>query len=419
MWPADIYVKLTVGANASSAAREHMSVYRQKAAGSDDFICILYDESPIGQHMIDFITVSTDALPPLVAKMKRNLALIQAQNFDHHLVPVYLENTFDLYSEVRGLHCWWASSMPLGKLWSDFNDYSFFAQHPSPYLIETYDEVDRLMSEEFYWRTVCDQLEEYLQWFEFYVVKLAQLNDALACCLDSNLPGSLTSLSNIQRAFLFRSFFDDQFLDRSPINLLYNLHETYASPLGKTVPRSRIQRPHKSDFFTSSGKNMDFKTVIEGRDPAMQPERLAELIKGRQVEFTRELILQEPADIYSACCLGMYLLIANGMHIRRCKNCGHYFVPLNRSDEQYCYRVQPNGKMCRELDYESKINADELLTIYRTAYKTHNARKRRNLNNHTNAEQEFREWVTFAKRLLERAKAGELSVDEFQDLIKK
>ena len=209
MWPADIYVKLTVGANASSAAREHMSVYRQKAAGSDDFICILYDESPIGQHMIDFITVSTDALPPLVAKMKRNLALIQAQNFDHHLVPVYLENTFDLYSEVRGLHCWWASSMPLGKLWSDFNDYSFFAQHPSPYLIETYDEVDRLMSEEFYWRTVCDQLEEYLQWFEFYVVKLAQLNDALACCLDSNLPGSLTSLSNIQRAFLFRSFFDD------------------------------------------------------------------------------------------------------------------------------------------------------------------------------------------------------------------
>ena len=69
---------------------------------------------------------------------------------------------------------------------------------------------------------------------------------------------------------------------------------------------------------------MDFKTVIEGRDPAMQPERLAELIKGRQVEFTRELILQEPADIYSACCLGMYLLIANGMHIRRCKNCGHY-----------------------------------------------------------------------------------------------
>ena len=75
--------------------------------------------------------------------------------------------------------------------------------------------------------------------------------------------------------------------------------------------------------------------------------------------------------------------------------------------------------MCRELDYEVKINADTLLTIYRTAYKTHNARKRRNLNNRTNAEQEFKDWVNFAKRLLERAKAGEISEEEFRELIKK
>lgn len=66
-----------------------------------------------------------------------------------------------------------------------------------------------------------------------------------------------------------------------------------------------------------------------------------------------------------------------------------------------------------------KINDDNLLTIYRTAYKTHNARKRRNLNNRTNAEKEFREWITFAKQLLERAKSGEISPQEFQELIKK
>ena len=159
--------------------------------------------------------------------------------------------------------------------------------------------------------------------------------------------------------------------------------------------------------------------MIEGHDPSIQPENLVKLIRDKKLEFTRELILQEPGDTYAACSLSMYLLIDNDLRIRRCKNCGNYFVPLNRSDEQYCCRVQPNGKMCRELDYEVKINADELLTIYRTAYKTHNARKRRNLSNKTNAETEFREWVTFAKRLLERAKAGELSVQEFQELIKK
>lgn len=415
LYPADTYVKLTIGNN---MAREYMSVYRQKAMDSDEFVCIYYDESPIGQHMIDFLIASNTSLEPLITKMKRNLRLIQSQNFDHHLVPVYLEDTFSIYNEVRSLHSWWASSMPLSSLWKDFNDYSFYSQHPSPYLIETYDEVDRLMNEEYYWGTVCDQLQEYLKWFEFYTDKLSVLNDALVCCLDSGQSESLTSLSNIQRAFLFRSFFDDQFLNRSPINLLYNMHETYSSPLGKTVSRSRLLRPENPELLASSD-NMDFKSVFNGEDPSIKLENLAKMIADKKVEFTRELIIQEPADIYSACCLGMYLLIDNDIHIRKCKNCGNYFVPLNRSDEQYCCRVQPNGKMCRDLDYEVKINADTLLTIYRTAYKTHNARKRRNLNNRTNAEKEFKDWVTFAKRLLERAKNGEISEKEFRELIKK
>lgn len=413
--PPDIYVKLSIDGNST---REYMSVFRQKAPGSDEFICISCDTTPIGQHMIDFLRISNEALPSLTSKMRNNLNLIQSQNFDHHLVPVCLASAFEVYNEIRRLHSWWSSSLPLEKLWSDFNDYSFYSQHPSPYLIETYDEVDRLMNEEFYWNVVCDQLHEYLKWLEFYTDKLSLLGDALVCCLDSSQADVLTRLSNTQRAFLFRSFFDDQFLDRSPINLLYNLHEKYSSPLGKTLKRDRILRPDSSAFLEHNGKNMDFKSVISGTD-AIQLESLVKLIEDKQLEFTRELILQDPSDIYSACCLDMYLMIANDIHIKKCKNCGNYFVPLNRSDEQYCCRVQSNGKMCRELDYEEKINADTLLTIYRTAYKTHNARKRRNQNNKVNAEKEFNEWVSFAKRLLERAKAGEISAQEFQELIKK
>ena len=54
-----------------------------------------------------------------------------------------------------------------------------------------------------------------------------------------------------------------------------------------------------------------------------------------------------------------------------------------------------------------------------TSMPIHNARKRRHQNNKVNAEKEFNEWVSFAKRLLERAKAGEISAQEFQELIKK
>ena len=414
--PPTVYVKLSFGSNMT---RECMSVYQQKAPDSEDFICMSYEEIPIGQHMIDFLIVSTKSLPPIVTKMKNIFKLIQAQNFDHHMVPLYLETIFELYVEVNSLHPWWASSMPLSKLWHDFNDYSFYSIHPSPYLLDTYDEVDRLMDEEYYWRIVCDQLQTYIKWLDVYVEKLAAFNDALACCLDANPPDSLAALNNIQRAFLFRSFFNDQFLDRTPVNILYNLHETYSAPLGKTIHVSRIRRPEETSIFATDRDNMDFKSMVEGKGTALQLDHLAKMIVGKNVVFTQDLVLQSPGDIYSACSLTMYLLVSMGMHIRKCKNCGKYFVPLNRSDEQYCCRVQAGVKMCRELDYEMKINDDNLLTIYRTAYKTHNARKRRNLNNRTNAEKEFREWITFAKQLLERAKSGEISPQEFQELIKK
>ena len=81
--------------------------------------------------------------------------------------------------------------------------------------------------------------------------------------------------------------------------------------------------------------------------------------------------------------------------------------------------MQKNGKRCRDLDYSDKIDTDKLLSIYRTAYKTHNARKQRTKKNNINAEEKFKSWIVFAKQLLEHAKAGELSIEEYSELIRK
>ena len=98
-----------------------------------------------------------------------------------------------------------------------------------------------------------------------------------------------------------------------------------------------------------------------------------------------------------------------------CENASQY---LGWSME-YRLRMQKNGKRCRELDYSDKIDADVLLSIYRTAYKTHNARKQRSMKSNSQAEQKFKEWVVFAKQLLAHAQAGELSLEEYTELIKK
>ncbi len=413
----EIFAKVIFGGDTT---KETVDVYRQKATGSDDFICISHENTPVGQHLIDFLLDSCEALPALTSKMTRLYGLISAQNFDHHLVPIYLDNIYQIFTEIKQLHPWWASCLTINRLWNDFNNYSFYSIHPSPYLLDTYDEVDRLMNEEYYWNAVCESVQYNIKWFDFYSHRLPKYLDALECCVSTSVPEKLNSLSNFQRAFLFKSFFEDQFLDRIPINVLYNLHEINTSPLGKTLNRKLIIRPDEDAMQSGYGRsNMNFHDVADAASGSLRLEDLAGMISGREVEFTTEVVLQHLVDIESVCTVSFSKLLTSELRIRRCKNCGKYFVPRNRSDEMYCSRVQDNDKMCREQDYELRIINDALLRVYRTAYKTHNARKRRNINNHINAEKEFDDWVIFAKKLLERAKAGEISLEEFSEIIKK
>ena len=54
-------------------------------------------------------------------------------------------------------------------------------------------------------------------------------------------------------------------------------------------------------------------------------------------------------------------MIENNIMLKKCENCGKYFYPASRSDEKYCNNVLKNGKTCRQLGYEIKVNNDELL----------------------------------------------------------
>ena len=54
----------------------------------------------------------------------------------------------------------------------------------------------------------------------------------------------------------------------------------------------------------------------------------------------------------------------NKFHISKCKNCGKYFIPLNRTDEKYCNNASPQNpkKTCKEYGakkvYRDKLNSD-------------------------------------------------------------
>ena len=114
----------------------------------------------------------------------------------------------------------------------------------------------------------------------------------------------------------------------------------------------------------------------------------------------------------------MYLVLKNKIAVNKCQNCGKFFVPSSRSDEIYCDNIFKDGKTCKQIGYERKVNKDEYKKAYRTAYKTKNAAKNRKLKKSPTAEDDFKEWVSEAKKKLEKAKAGEITLEEFKRWLK-
>ena len=100
-------------------------------------------------------------------------------------------------------------------------------------------------------------------------------------------------------------------------------------------------------------------------------------------------------------------------HIKptRCQNCGKLFFPHARSDEIYCNHIFRNGKTCKELGYEMKIEADQIMKEYRRIYKMQNARKQRNSHRPQIAEY-FDNWKLKAKEQLSACKRGDITIEE-------
>jgi DNA-directed RNA polymerase subunit M/transcription elongation factor TFIIS len=104
-------------------------------------------------------------------------------------------------------------------------------------------------------------------------------------------------------------------------------------------------------------------------------------------------------------------ILKAGLPIKECKNCHKVFIPQKRSDEIYCDYIYSNSRTCKQVGYENK---DEFTKAYRTAYKTKNAAKNRNIKNNPNAEKNFRKWVYEARLKLEDGREGKISLEDFK-----
>lgn len=130
------------------------------------------------------------------------------------------------------------------------------------------------------------------------------------------------------------------------------------------------------------------------------------------------------SSLYDAVYIELIKLIESGKLIKRCEHCNRIFFPKDRS-EKYCDRWVNGDKICKDVGYLYKVENDELLKAYNTAYKTRHAEKQRKIRGKSPSTiKKYNEalirWRETAKTLLQKAQKAQTqgkAVDEFKNFL--
>lgn len=99
----------------------------------------------------------------------------------------------------------------------------------------------------------------------------------------------------------------------------------------------------------------------------------------------------------SFCITELSKILEANLHIKRCKNCGKYFIQKNGYNVDYCDRLYDDkGHSCKDIGasahYKNKIQKNPIFKEYWRAYKRMYAR----VSNHKMSSEDFRLWTETA-----------------------
>lgn len=160
----------------------------------------------------------------------------------------------------------------------------------------------------------------------------------------------------------------------------------------------------------------DYIEEQEGMDHFEHSMR-AYLAAGAEIYDAPQIVYQ-CETIEDACIASLHFLITNNYNIRKCKNCGKYFVAYLRSDAEYCTRMSPYNqkKTCREdgpkRTFEANVNAD---AVKKRLHQIESARRMRihRIRGNWDIEHEFKEWQTAMNRWRNKYQSGSISSEQF------
>ena len=187
--------------------------------------------------------------------------------------------------------------------------------------------------------------------------------------------------------YVFSLFRQDLMLDIEYIFNMNNLEE-----IKDLTPLQRFQVMANSDVSSKSLEKIDNDKVKINlsafeilRDYSNYPMRQDETQRIVSIANINSSYFIECADIIQALLIELLEIAKLNIEIKKCRNCGKFFVPDNRSDEIYCSNIFENGKTCKEIVHfkvqQKLIDENDNLRIYRNVYQKLLLRTRRNPDN--------------------------------------
>lgn len=212
------------------------------------------------------------------------------------------------------------------------------------------------------------------------------------------------------------------------ITYIYNLNEL--EELSDLTP---IQRLH---ILRSCKKGSEIQKIFDPNNLKLTLNNFGDFT---QFALIKESDAQEGAKFFNEDYFNTYVFEANDIiqtfiielyemteiestAIKRCKNCGKFFVPDNRVDELYCSNIYENNKTCKEVGpFRTKqklMQENDDLRIYRNVYQKLLLRTRRNPNNEQ-YENDFNEFKQKNAELKEKIEKGKLTQKEYMEWLEK
>lgn len=234
--------------------------------------------------------------------------------------------------------------------------------------------------------------------------------------LDISAP-LINELTTSQRILLYGNIFNS--LKTEP-ELEVSTYMSFNNPhLANPASYLRDEKMNEENYsFTLAHDLSNYHRDSVDIHPTALQELVNDIEEIKNCNLEGIYIEYEIGDLYQLLFLEITHMAEANVKIKKCKNCGIYFVVTNQNAE-YCTRImegetKPCSMIGSKRTFEKKLKSDIPLQIYNRAYKTHFARVRNGIM----SKSDFNLWCITAKENLKNTREGKMPVNDFEKWLK-